>query len=248
MTRFWIIISSTLVASDVLDLIDLQILERLTPRHRRLTPRLPRDRRPCALSSAPGPAARPLNSARGRLDAAAGLLLWLAMLTSTQARLLPLALGLALIPASLQASSYRDLCLSAPGACESILDTLAPPLNAVVCYSSKGSITLKGASECPSGSWAYYLESGEVTDPLTNTVAAYLPLESACNKPDLCLDGPPPPDAQEMPICCTSPSGTSGSGDETCVNWDGGTCDGSIWFCIDGVTNNDGTVTCFDAV
>jgi hypothetical protein len=171
------------------------------------------------------------------------------MLTSTRARLLPVVLGLALIPASLHASTYRDLCLSVPSACEPILDTLAPPLHAAVCYSSAGSITLKGASECPSGSWAYTLESGEVTDPLTNTVAAYLPLENACNRPDRCLDGPPPADAQEYPICCTSPSNTSGSGDETCVNWDGsgGTCSGTLWWCVDGVTNMDGTVECFEA-
>jgi hypothetical protein len=172
----------------------------------------------------------------------------LAMLASTHARLLPVALGLALAPASVEASTYRNLCLSVPEACEPILDTLAPPLNAAVCYSSAGLITLKGASECPTGSWAYYLESGEVTDPVANAVAAYLPLENACNKPGYCLDGPPPPDAQEHPICCTSPSGQSGAGDETCVNWEGGSCAGSIWFCRDGVTNADGTVTCFNAV
>jgi hypothetical protein len=170
------------------------------------------------------------------------------MLTSTQARTLPLVLGLALIPAGVQASTYRNLCLSVPKVCEPILESLAPSLHAVVCYSSTGSLTLKGASPCPTGSWAYYLESGVVTDPVTNEVAAYLPLEDACNKTDFCLDGPPPPDAQEYPICCTSPSNTSGSGDETCVNWDGSgdsLCGGSLWWCSDGVTNMDGTVECF---
>jgi hypothetical protein len=172
------------------------------------------------------------------------------MLASPPVRLLPVALGLALIPTSVDASTYRNLCLSVPEACDPIHDLVAPPLNAAVCYTSAGSITLKGASECPTGSWAYYLESGEVTDPVTNAVAAYLPLENACNKPGYCLDGPPAPDAQEYPICCTSPSGTSGSGDETCVNWDGSSstpCAGSLWICLDGVTNMDGTVECFEA-
>jgi hypothetical protein len=166
----------------------------------------------------------------------------------TRTPALAVALALVLIPAADAGAQYRELCSSAPLACKPVLDSLAPLLGADVCYSEASGVTLKGASACPTGTWAYFLAYGEITDPVTNTIAAYLPLENACNKPDLCLDGPPPPDAQEYPICCTSPSGTSGSGDETCVNWDGSSCGGTLWFCDDGVTNNDGTVTCFSAV
>jgi hypothetical protein len=159
------------------------------------------------------------------------------------ARTLPLLLALTLTPTA-AAAEERELCLSAPSACTPALDTTAPLLGASVCYSAATGATLKGASACPTGTWAYHVAYGEVSDPLTNLVAPYLPLENACNDPLRCVDGPPPPDAQEFPICCTSPNNTSG-GDETCVNWDGTACGGTIWFCVDGVSNDDGTVTCF---
>ncbi len=95
---------------------------------------------------------------------------------------------------------------------------------------------------CPDGSWPYYVEAGEVVDPITNEVAAYIPLDDACDQPGLCVEGPPPPGAQEFPMCCTGIA----SGEETCVS--GASCGGQLYFCIDGVSNEDGTVTCFDQI
>jgi hypothetical protein len=161
---------------------------------------------------------------------------------------LAVALALVLIPAADAGAQYRDLCLSVPLECVPILDSIAPPLGADVCHSAETGITLKGASACPTGTWAYHVAYGEVSDPLSNAVVAYLPLENACNDPQRCLAGPPPAGAQEYPICCTSPSKTSGAGDETCVPAGQDVCDGSIWFCVDGVSNDDGTVTCFSAI
>ncbi|NJK32368.1 MAG: hypothetical protein HC927_08140 [Deltaproteobacteria bacterium] len=43
----------------------------------------------------------------------------------------------------------------------------------------------------------------------------------------------------EDDICCV---------DDVCVPLPGwAECDGDIWFCLDGVSNEDGTVTCFEA-
>ena len=97
-------------------------------------------------------------------------------------------------------------------------------------------------SSCPTGTWAYFLRFGEVTDPTTNSVAAYIPLDNACDNPGLCVDGPPPIGAEPYAMCCT---GNTSGGDSTCVH--GISCGGTLWFCYDGVSNMDGTVTCFDA-
>jgi len=97
-------------------------------------------------------------------------------------------------------------------------------------------------SACPTGTWPYFVRYGEVVDPVTNSVVAYIPLDNACDNPGLCVDGPVPPDAQPYPMCCT---GNTSGGDSTCVH--GVDCGGTLWFCVDGVSNMDGTVTCFDA-
>lgn len=137
------------------------------------------------------------------------------------------------------AAQYRELCASVPSACE-YTGPNAPLLQANVCFGSTFGVRLMTGS-CPSGSWAYFVKYGEVVDPLTNQVAAYIPLDDACAKPGLCVDGPPPPGAQPFPMCCTENS----QGVETC--YDGGGCGGTLWWCNDGVCNADGTITCFDA-
>ena len=114
-------------------------------------------------------------------------------------------------------------------------------LRADVCYGFAGGIVLKGSAACPTGLWPYYVDYGEVVDPLTGEVAAYIPLDDACDNPELCVDGPPPNGAQEYPMCCTSDS----QGKETCCN--GASCGGTLWWCNDGVCNEDGTITCFNA-
>jgi len=146
-------------------------------------------------------------------------------------------LALLLAPVNADAS-YRELCSSSPRACD-YTGPDAPMLAANVCHGSTGTWLM--GSECPSGTWPYYVKHGEVVDPLTNLIAAYIPLDDAC--PKLCVDGPPPPDAEPYPMCCT---GNTSGGDSTCVSGVHG-CTGTVWYCHDGVSNQDGTVTCFNA-
>lgn len=152
-----------------------------------------------------------------------------------------IGLAFLLSPADVDAQ-YRHLCMSIPSVC-TYTGPNAPTLAADVCFGSAIGIRLKGTGACPSGSWPYYLDYGEVVNPITNQVAAYIPLNDACDQPGLCVEGPPPAGAQEHAMCCTGNS--SGEG-QTCVN--GASCGGTLWFCFDGVSNEDGTVTCFDAV
>jgi hypothetical protein len=160
-------------------------------------------------------------------------------MTSPMSRLaLPvLSLVLLLAPADVDAQ-YRYLCASAPSAC-TYTGPNAPMLNATVCYGSAIGVRLKGSAPCPSGSWPYYLDFGEVVNPLTNQVAAYIPLNDACDQPGLCVKGPPPAGSQEYPMCCVTTNG-----EEIC--YQGSACGGTLWWCNDGVCNGDGTITCFE--
>jgi hypothetical protein len=145
------------------------------------------------------------------------------------------------IPSSASASEYRDLCQSASKLCI-YTGPNAPVLRAGVCLSSAGDITLKGTAPCPSDTWPYYVEYGEVVDPVTGQVDAYIPLDDACTKEGLCEKAPPPDGSQEFPMCCY----VNQNGDEVCV--DGMiSCGGTLWFCHDGVSNEDGSITCFAA-
>lgn len=156
------------------------------------------------------------------------------------ARLVLPALGCVLLlgPADVEAQ-YRHLCTSIPSAC-TYTGPNAPTLAADVCFGSASGIRLKGTAACPSGTWAYFVDYGEVVDPTTNQVAAYIPLDDACSKPGICVDGPPPAGAQEYPMCCDE--------NYVCTSPTGGACNGTMWFCYDGVCNDDGTVDCFDAI
>jgi hypothetical protein len=153
-----------------------------------------------------------------------------------------LIVGLTLGPAEADATQYRYLCTSIPAAC-TYTGPNAPTLGAEVCYGSASGIVLKGTAPCPSGTWAYYVDYGEIVDPVANTVAAHVPLDNACDQPGLCVDGPPPPGAQPFPMCCT---GNMSGGSQTCVS--GASCGGTVYYCQDGVCNADGTITCFSAV
>jgi hypothetical protein len=144
------------------------------------------------------------------------------------------------IPSSANAGEYRNLCMSASQYCM-YTGPDAPLLRADVCLSSAGILTLKGTAPCPSQAWAYYVEHGEVVDPSTSVIAAYIPLDDACSHPGMCEKGPPPDGSQEYPMCCY----VDGSGSQVCVY--GLNCGGTLWFCYDGVCNDDGTTTCFES-
>ncbi len=148
-----------------------------------------------------------------------------------------LALGLGSQDA--HATNYRDLCSSVPSACE-YTGPSAPILAVDVCWSRATSTsTLMTGATCPTGSWPYSVKYGLV-DPLSLVVTSFVPLEDACSRPGLCSPGylAPPNTWTAAAMCCI---------DGTCWPQVGlGGCAGEILICLDGVTNEDGTVECFD--
>ncbi|MFV8750887.1 hypothetical protein ACNOYE_10095 [Nannocystaceae bacterium ST9] len=157
---------------------------------------------------------------------------------STLAFALVTAIGL-VGPSSADATNYRDLCSSVPGACV-YTGPDAPVLAALVCWSrSSSTSTLMTGAACPTGSWAYFAKYG-VVEPLTLHVTAFVPLDDACSRPGLCLPGSfAPPNTTSAPMCCHD--GDCWPMDE--VNLCGGD---EVLFCSNGVSNDDGTITCFD--
>ncbi len=136
------------------------------------------------------------------------------------------------------ATPYRDLCGSVPSACE-YTGPEAPLLEAVVCWSRSTSTTrLRTGESCPTGAWPYLVKYGFV-DPLTLDVTGYLPLDDACSRPGLCQPGILAPNTTTIDvICCLYGSCWPAEGD-FCYG-------GELLFCLDGVSNEDGTVTCFE--
>jgi hypothetical protein len=146
-----------------------------------------------------------------------------------------LTLALVSIPLTADAE-YRYLCTSVPGACE-YTPANVPKLLADVCYDpSSNAVRLKGTPTCLAGSRPFTVIYGEVVDPQTGEVAAYAPLDDACGA-GLCAAYVQHGGPQPYIMCCESGG--------PC--WPGGGCDGVLYWCNDGVCNEDGTVTCFDS-
>ena len=137
------------------------------------------------------------------------------------------------------ATTYRDLCGSAPSACE-YTGPDAPVLAAVVCWSrTTSTTTLMTGASCPTGSWPYFAKYG-VVEPLTMHVTAFLPLDDACSRPGLCLPGSfAPQSTASAAMCCYDNVCWPAVGVDACQG-------GELLFCSNGVSNEDGTVTCFD--
>lgn len=156
----------------------------------------------------------------------------------SQASVLVLTLVLGLV-SSQDAHAYSDLCNSVPGECEYTGPT-APVLAANVCWSRSTSTTrLMTGATCPTGSYPFFLKYG-IVDPLTQIVTGFVPLDDACSRPGICTPGSFAPDSTwtAAAMCCI---------DGVC--WpatDGFNCAGELLFCSNGVTNEDGTVECFD--
>jgi hypothetical protein len=138
------------------------------------------------------------------------------------------------------ADTYRYLCTSVPAACEYAPQS-APTIAADVCWDGSAAY-LKGTGSCASGSWPYHVLYGEVVDPGTNEVAAYIPLDDACDlnyctvKPSGA--GPTEPGA----MCC----GSAGCTDLA----SGSSCGGNtvIVWCLEGeeATNQNGSWVCYE--
>ncbi len=154
-------------------------------------------------------------------------------------RMLPaLVVALVLGLAGVDAHATQDLCSSVPTACEYTGPT-APVLAVNVCWFRSTSTTkLMTGATCPTGSASYFVKYGLV-DPLSQVVTGFVPLQDACTVPGLCSAGYlAPPTTQEAPMCCAG---------DVCWPHVGGTpCEGELLYCSNGVTNEDGTVECFD--
>jgi hypothetical protein len=149
------------------------------------------------------------------------------------------ALGLFAIAGSQEsrASEHRYLCTSVIGACEYAPPT-APSLEADVCWNGTTAV-LKGASVCPTGSWAYYLTHGEVVDVVTNEVQGYVPLDDGCDHGHCDVKPPGAGPTEPGPMCC----GTEGCTATTeCSSSD------TLLWCLDGEEpqNQGGTWKCYE--
>ena len=150
-----------------------------------------------------------------------------------------LILALACLPMTASASQYRDLCVSAPCACE-YTGPDAPEFGGLVCRDATGLVTAKGSAPCPTGATTYTLSHGETVDLLTGEVAGYMPLGWACSHPGVCLAGAAPVASAAVAICCEWGA---------CVPIVEVLCNGPdsiAYMCDDGVSNLDGTITCFE--
>lgn len=152
------------------------------------------------------------------------------------ALLLGAALGLADTDAH---ATNRELCSSVPGECE-FSGPEAPVLAANVCWFRSTSTTkLMTGATCPTGASPYFVKYGLV-DPLSQEVSGFVPLDYVCSRPGLCQPGGfAPPTLWEEPACCYG---------GVCYPFEGTNgCDGGeLLLCLEGVTNEDGTITCFD--
>ncbi|EDM74202.1 hypothetical protein PPSIR1_17630 [Plesiocystis pacifica SIR-1] len=144
--------------------------------------------------------------------------------------------GLALVLGAAPAhGQYRDLCDSSK-VCQ-YTGPNAPILDADVCLDPTGTVRLKGTAACATGHVPFHVRHGEVYEPLQQLVVAYVPLQRACSVPGLCEPKTEysTGESNEEVICCIG-----------AVCWPGWDCDGTLFWCEDGVSNEDGTVTCFD--
>lgn len=149
-----------------------------------------------------------------------------------------LAAALMLAPDQAQAGEYRALCTSAGKACV-YTGPEAPVLSTNVCWNGVD-VRLKGSGSCAAGSWPYYVDFGEVIDPVLGLVIAYIPLDDACDMgscSDLTSNEGP---FTAEPMCCYP-------GQENCTpNLEGQCPNGKVLvWCQQPATNDDGSVACF---
>lgn len=101
-----------------------------------------------------------------------------------------------------EASGYQYLCMVKPGLCD-YAPSSAPQLNADVCMSiTNGSVILKGSGDCAADAYPFYVDHGEVTNPQTGEVQAYIALADACVMGYCIPDNPNDPPGEEGAMCC----------------------------------------------
>ncbi|NJK33228.1 MAG: hypothetical protein HC927_12965 [Deltaproteobacteria bacterium] len=143
------------------------------------------------------------------------------------------AISLLSISSTADASTYPPFCGSMQSQCV-YTGPDAPVLRLDVCWD--GSVaTLKGTSPCPLDSRPYYVDFGDVD--AFGVVNAYIPLDWACDHTGICVAGPAPGSTSAEPICCDG---------GVCYPVTDAGCTGLKVLCQNGVSNDDGTVTCFE--
>lgn len=115
----------------------------------------------------------------------------------------------------------------------------APEWEGAVCCDSESCVQADALGACAAGRKAYFCELGELM--ADNTVSCYFEVPNHC---DVFQCEPRPPgfsaEPQANTMCCSQGwcwgiSHTEGDCEEGDITW-----------CSDGVTNDNGTVTCFD--
>jgi hypothetical protein len=115
-----------------------------------------------------------------------------------------------------EAVGYQYLCMAKPGLCEYAPST-APMLNADVCMSGiNGSVVLKGTGDCATGSYPFFVDRGEVINPQTGEVQAYISLADACAMGYCVADDPNDPPGEEGAMCCDPGNGACTETDSIC--------------------------------
>lgn len=105
-----------------------------------------------------------------------------------------------------EANGYADLCGSSPSACEYAPASNVPVLAANVCFSASGTVLMVG-STCPVSTYPFYVKFGEVINPTTGAVQAYIPLSDACDMGYCDPYDPNDPPGEEGAMCCTPGNG-----------------------------------------
>lgn len=135
-----------------------------------------------------------------------------------------------------------DLCSSDPDACE-YTGPGAPDWDSDVCWSTSSETMYPPdvAGGCPSGHSLYYAEHAEIVNEVYGDMIAYYELDDACSVPGICVAGPPPSGAENQLLCCDTWGLCVPLADVPCNNRGD-----QRLLCYNGVSNLDGTVTCFE--
>lgn len=120
-------------------------------------------------------------------------------------------------------ASSRYLCTSIPTACAYTPPT-APVLRQEVCFDGV-ELRLRTAASCEPGARTFYVDYGEIIDPLNGVVLAYVPLDDACDVGYCVQPGAGHVPGVEGALCCSS---------DSCKDHQAGArCTGQILYCAD---------------
>lgn len=135
-----------------------------------------------------------------------------------------------------------EIC-SSTSACE-YTGPNAPDWGSDVCWSSSAETMFPPdvAGGCPSGHSLYYAEHAEIVNEVYGDMIAYYEVSTdACDVPGICVEGPPPSGAETQLICCNAWGLCFPLADVLCNNRGD-----QRLICYNGVSNLDGSVTCFE--